>query len=455
MRVLQVINSLTFRFIARYVIVLVSAVFAIMLLLFAYLSYGYFRDLGDSIREELDTLEVVYRGQSLAGLQRYLRDQQGAPTGAHFSYLVTDARGAKLAGDLPRMPRYRELSGGWLSFQKALWFEGKSPDVDFLARSRDLGDGARALVAYNFADAAKSGAMVFSTLVRAMIATLILGIIGGFFTASFAHRRLEDFSHRLSRIVRENVAERMPVEGEEGYLRELSLVTNGMLDQMSTLMQGIKQVSDNIAHDLRTPLTRIRNKLNQLRAHLEPGDQESVDRIIEDCDDLLSSFNALLRISALESGSRATADQAIDLAALLGDVVELYEPLANDKDIELRLVAPENCALRGDSDLLFQLFANLVDNAIKYTPRGGEIAVALQAEGEEGARIEVRDSGPGIPAADRKHVFRRFYRLEASRGKEPGHGLGLALVQAIVQYHRGEVSLGDNRPGLRVRVDLP
>lgn len=455
MRILQVINSLTFRFIARYVTGLVASVFVLMLLLYTFVSYGYYTDLSDSIGEELDTLEWLYREQSVAGVRRYMRQQVGAPTGASYSYLLTDAQGRRLAGDLPGVPRYRELPVGWLRFQQSLWFEKKSPEVDFLARSRALGNGARVLVAYNFADAAESGALVLGTLVRAMVVTLILGIIGGFFTASFALRRLEDFSRRLSRIARENVAERMPVEGEEGYLRELSLVTNSMLDQMSVLMRGVKQVSDNIAHDLRTPLTRIRNHLNQLRASLEPAQQGAVDRVIEDCDDLLSSFNALLRISALESGSRSAADQALDIAALLGDVVELYEPLANDKGVILTLEAPGRCPLRGDSDLLFQLFANLVDNAIKYTPAGGSIAVALQCGARGGAAVEVRDTGPGIPAADRKQVFRRFYRLEASRGKEPGHGLGLSLVQAIVQYHRGEVSLADNRPGLRVQVKLP
>lgn len=456
MRIRQVLNSLTFRFIARYVTGLVASVFCLQMLLYTYFSYNYFNDLGDDLREELETLQLVYRGQSLSGLQQYISDQDGTPMGARFSYLLTDASGARLAGDLPETPRYREFTGGWFSFQRSLWKQRLvETDAEYLALSSDLGNGVQALVGFNFAAASESGALVFDTLLRAMIATLILGIIGGFFTASFALRRLEDFSQRLARIVRGKVTERMPVEGEKGYLRELSQVTNSMLDQMLLLMQGVKQVSDNIAHDLRTPLTRIRNNLNQLRAGLAPEGQESVDKIIEDCDDLLSTFNALLRISTLESGSRAARDSELDLAELLGDVVELYEPLANDKGVGLALQVPGTWLILGDNDLLFQMFANLVDNAIKYTPAGGDITVRGRVTAEGGNRVEVADSGPGIPAGDRDNVFRRFYRLEASRGKERGHGLGLSLVRAIAVFHHGSVRLEDNRPGLKVVVELP
>lgn len=454
-RVLDVLNSLTFRFIARYVTVLVASVFVLQMLLYAYFSYAYFRDLGEEIEEEMGTLQLIHAGQGVPGLRQYFRDRAGAPGGMNFSYLVSGDDGEALAGDLKRAPHYREFAGDWFGFQTTLWQHGGERDVDFLGLSRDLGSGVRALVAYNVAAAAESGSLVFDTLVRGMVATLILGIIGGFITASFALGRLEDFSRRLSRIVRENVSERMPLEGQEGYLRELSVVTNDVLDQMALLMQGVKQVSDNIAHDLRTPLTRIRNNLNQLRARLPAGEQEAVDRVIEECDDLLASFNALLRISALESGSRAAIDNALDLRALLADVVELYEPLANDKGISLHLEAPDAIELHADTDLLFQLFTNLVDNAIKYTPPGGHIAVRAYRSPEGANCIEVCDDGPGIPPGDRETVFRRFHRLEASRGKEPGHGLGLSLVQAIVQYHRGSVRLLDNGPGLRVVVQLP
>ena len=455
MRVLQVLNSLTFRFIARYVTVLSATVFAVLAMLYGYFSYNYFNELSQSIVDELDTLEVIHRGQGLEGVRQYVSDQTGAPGATGFSYLVSDAAGDKLAGTLPREPRYTEFASGWLRAQLALFNPEQRDAVDYLARSRMVDGEVRILVARTYAEAVERVSLVFYALFQAMIATLILGIIGGFFSASFAMRRMEEFSRQLSTIVRGNTRQRLPVEGEDGFLRELSMVANGMLDQMTQLMQGVRQVSDNIAHDLRTPLTRIRNNLSQLRPGLGSTRQEAVDRIIEDCDDLLASFNALLRISTLESGSRPAADSSLDLVGLLRDVVELYEPLANDRALTLTLKAPREFALRGDVDLLFQLFANLVDNAIKYTPRDGSIEVEVSPDEAGGVLVSVADTGPGISSEDRKHVFRRFYRVESSRGQQPGHGLGLSLVYAIAQYHRGSVQLADNRPGLRVTVYLP
>ena len=202
----------------------------------------------------------------------------------------------------------------------------------------------------------------------------------------------------------------------------------------------------------------MRNQLSQLRDGLGPGESSRLDRIIDDCDELLVSFNALLRISTLESGSRLAGGSEVELRGLLQDVVELYEPLAHERDIELDLDAPQAQLCRGEVDLLFQMFANVLDNAIKYTPEHGIIRVQLSpavAAVGVGHSVVIADSGPGIPAAERKNVFRRFYRVESSRGEQPGHGLGLSLVQAIAQYHYGSVELGSNNPGLQVRFKLP
>ena len=454
----EVLNSLTFRYIVKYVTALSASEFLLLGAFYIYFSYTSFKQLGEAIREELETIKLVYQEQALEGLEHYIEGQRALPSVHRYYYLVSDDKGVKVAGDLPVTPRYLEFDDGWLGFEMALPQWGKSIDVDFLARPIDLGDGYRAIVARDYADIVGRAELVFRTLFRFMIATVLLGVIGGFFSAASTLNRVERLNREISRIIRGDPGQRLQVETEKGYVRDLALVMNQMLEQMESLMQGVRRVSDNIAHDLRTPLTRMRNQLSQLRNGLGPAESSRLDRIIDDCDELLISFNALLRISTLESGNRLAGDSEVELRGLLQDVVELYEPLAQQRDIELDLDAPQPRLCRGEVDLLFQMFANVLDNAIKYTPEHGNIRIQLRpaaAAGGAGHSVVIADSGPGIPAAERKNVFRRFYRVESSRGEQPGHGLGLSLVQAIAQYHYGSVELGSNNPGLQVRFKLP
>jgi len=460
MKARKVLSSITFRTIARYVVMLSATVFFLLAALYGYFTYTYFSDLRDSIVDELDTLALIYRGQALPGVEQYIDDQQSDHTVNRYYYLVMDEQGTKVAGDLPATPRYSEFSGGWLGFQMDLLELGGSVDADFLARPVSFDDGFKAIVARNYADAVEKAGLVFRTLIRAMIATLLLGLTGGYFSASATLNRVERLKSELSTVIRSGPAQRLYVGKELGGVRELAILMNDILDQMESLMQGVRRVSDNIAHDLRTPLTRMRNHLSQLRLGLDHASGEQVETIIEECDDLLASFNALLRISALEAGSALTGGPEVELSALLRDVVELYEPVAEEKGVTLLLAAPERQYCNGEVDLLFQMFTNLVDNAIKYTPVNGLVEVRMQLRPPQGTAagansIIIADSGPGIGLADRKNVFRRFFRVESSRGEQPGHGLGLSLVQAIALYHRGSIELGNNNPGLQVRVRLP
>jgi signal transduction histidine kinase len=452
----DVVRSLTFRYIAKYVTALSATVFLLQAGFYMYFSYTSFKELGASVEDELETLQLVYRGQGVAGVDQYIADQIASPTVNRFYYLVTDSHGTKIAGDLPKAPRYKEFNDGWLGFEMALQYWGTSRDVDFLGLPRALGDGYEAMVARDYADIVERAELVFETLIRVMIATLLLGITGGFFSAARTLNRVEQINREISRVARGGPGQRMKTEGETGYFYALATHMNHMFEQMETLMQGVRRVSDNIAHDLRTPLTRMRNDLSQLRERLGEVDRRQLEGIIEECDDLLSSFNAVLRISTLESGSRLAGGSDVELSALLRDVVELYEPLATERQVDLVLDAPRPQVCKGEADLLFQMFANVLDNALKYTPPGGHINVRLRPDkGNSGHSVVISDSGPGIPLSERKHVFRRFYRVESSRGEHPGHGLGLSLVQAIAQYHYGKVELGSNNPGLQVRVKLP
>jgi len=285
MKARKVLTSITFRYIARYIMSLSATVFFLLAALYGYFTYTYFSHLSDSIVDELDTIELVYRGQSMAGVEQYIDDQLYDKTPSPFFYLITNAHGKKVAGNLAVSPSYREFSGGWLGFQLDLLEWGESADADFLARPMPLDDGYSAMVARNYADAVEKTGLVFRTLFRAMVATLILGLVGGFISASSTLDRIERLKKQLSTVVRAGPGERLQVGRELGSVRELAVMMNDILDQMESLMQGVRRVSDNIAHDLRTPLTRIRNHLSQLRSGLETAGEEDVERILQECDE--------------------------------------------------------------------------------------------------------------------------------------------------------------------------
>ncbi|MEM0955864.1 MAG: HAMP domain-containing sensor histidine kinase, partial [Pseudomonadota bacterium] len=401
----------------------------------------------------LSTIELVYAGQGLAGVEQYVEDRAEGD-GRRFQYLLTDADYRKLAGTLKSWPQFREIGDGWISFGLNLTgFDGQV-DQELMGRPLTLDDGSHLLAALRYGDVLESASQVFETLVRTMVATILLGIVGGFFAAASVLRRIEVINEGIDRIVHGDFSQRIPLGDSVGNVRLLIENFNGMLDQTESLMQGVRTVSDNIAHDLRTPLTRIRNSLSQLSQYKGESSDAEINAIIDECDGLLKTFNALLRIAQLEAGNRIQVFTRIDMPALVADVVELYEPLAQEKALSLSMRCADHVHCDGDRDLVFQMLANLIDNAVKYTPEGGRIHVELTADAHGFTELTVSDSGPGVPETDRENVFQRFFRLESSRSEHPGNGLGLSLVKAVVKLHRGVIRLLDNQPGLRVEVRL-
>jgi signal transduction histidine kinase len=255
---------------------------------------------------------------------------------------------------------------------------------------------------------------------------------------------------------------RLPVAGTGDELDRLAENLNVMLERIEALMHGLKEVSDNIAHDLKTPLTRLRNRTEQaLRsAQSEAEYRAALESTIEESDGLIATFNALLMIARAESG-QAGDIRAFDAAEVANDIGELYEPLAEEKGIALKVEASEVAPVNGNRELISQALANLVDNAIKYAERPDkavddpppQIVVRAQSDGDR-ILLTVADNGPGIPEADRGHVVERFVRLEQSRSK-PGSGLGLSLASAVARLHGGELMLEDNHPGLKSIIALP
>jgi signal transduction histidine kinase len=454
MKFSKILTSFTFRFMLLYVLALSGVVFLLMAMIYGIFSYNYFQDLRVAIVEELETMSLIYEGQGVTGVKQYIDDSQQASSSHRFHFLLTDPAFNKLAGTLNAWPDYREFGDGWVSFGLSVTdFTNQAPELELMARPHELSDGSHLLVALRYNDVIASARLVMATLIRTMLATLVLGVLGGFFAAAGSVRRIEEINEGISDIVHGDLSNRIPLGDSIGNMRQLIENFNDMLDQTESLMKGVRTVADNIAHDLRTPLTHIRNHLARLQQHVPAQNEEQVREIIDECDGILSTFNSLLRIAQLEAGNRISDFTRLDLGALVADVVDLYEPLASEKDISVHYWCDE-FSYDGDRDLLFQMLANLLDNAVKYTPQGGNISVTLNVNASGIPGLQVSDSGPGIPVADRENVFRRFFRLESSRGMQPGNGLGLSLVQAVVKLHRGSIQLRDNHPGLKVVISL-
>jgi signal transduction histidine kinase len=283
----------------------------------------------------------------------------------------------------------------------------------------------------------------------AFVGVVILGVAGGYALSGDVHRRLAAISGTAEAIIDGDLSRRVPVRGSDDDLDRLAITFNRMLDRIAALMESLKQVSSDIAHDMRTPLTRLRQRLE---AGLGAPDEraQTVEGALADLDAILDTFAALLRIAQIESGARRAAFQPADLTSIARTVVDAFAPSAEDARQSLTLDAPSPLLVDGDPELLTQMLVNLVENALRHAGPGARIEVAVSRRGG-GAWLRVTDNGPGVPEAERERLFDRFYRLERSRST-PGSGLGLALVAAVAKLHGAEVSLADARPGLAAHV---
>ncbi len=437
----------------------------LLLLGFIYWSTaGYMlRQADATIEAEITGLAEGYRSMGLLGLTRTIRERlSGTPAGPSV-YLLVDTGYNPIIGNLDRWPDVEPDEQGWLNFR----LETQSVPEDGIehrgrARSFRLQGGYHLLVGRDIHELEAMQALIRRTLVWGLAIMALLALIGGGLMGRSMSRRIGRINETIDEIMAGDLSRRMPAGASGDDFDQLIDNLNRMLERIENLMEGVRQVSDNIAHDLRTPLARLRNRLEVLK-ELQPGaagggeapneQRQVVVEAIEDADTMLSAFNALLRIARIESRARRAEFADLDLTAVAGDVVELYEPLAEEKQQAIEVNLERGVVIRGDRDLLFQALANLFDNAIKYTPVGGRIWVHLKDAPHE-AQITIADGGPGIPTDSRAKVFQRFYRLDDSRGSS-GSGLGLSLVQAVVQLHGGSIALGDNAPGLRVEISLP
>ena len=446
----RLLRSTTLRVALLYMALFVVSV-AALLAFVHYTTAGYLsRQTDAAIAAETAELANRFRQGGIGALAREISNKAAANIGRRSIYLLADENLDPIAGNISRWPQEVEPDeAGWLEFTLTGAAEGPEP---VRARVFRLGPEGRLhlLIGRNVLAQRTFQRVIASAMIWGLGISVALALGGGLLMSRTIARRLERINRTAREVMAGHLDERVPTRGTDDEFDRLAANLNRMLDQIQYLMDSVRQVSDNVAHDLRTPLTRLRWRLERLQA----GDDEGalLEEAIADADGLLNTFHALLRIAEVESGSRRRFTE-VDLAELVADVGELYEPVAGAHGQTLHIEADGAVPARGDRDLLFQALTNLVDNAVKYTPEGGTIAVRAVPV-DDGAELVVADSGPGVPAAQREAVLERFVRLEASRASV-GSGLGLSLVAAVARLHEGELRLEDNDPGLRVRLSVP
>ena len=443
----------------------VFAVFAVFLL-------GYFalntrrlitEQITDTVDAEITGLSEQYR---LGGIRRLVVvvDARARRPGSSL-YLVTTFTGEALAGNVTALAPGILDKPGWTETSYRRLDEPETahrPEHEAQVRVFQLPGGFRLLVGRDLEERERLYDIILSAGRWSVAIVIVLGLVGGFFVTRRVLQRVDAMTETTRNIMDGNLGDRLPVGGTGDELDRLADNLNAMLDRIEALMAGLKEVSDNIAHDLKTPLTRLRNRAEQaLRAAKSENEyRAALEATIDESDGLISTFNALLMIARAESGQGRDNMAEFDAAEIAHDVGELYEPLAEEKGIVLKVEADAAAPVKGNRELVSQAVANLVDNAIKYggpdhQANGAKPEIVVRAL-NEGDRIllTVADRGPGIPQGDRSRVVERFVRLEQSRS-QPGLGLGLSLASAVARLHGGELTLEDNEPGLKSVIALP
>jgi signal transduction histidine kinase len=380
-------------------------------------------------------------------------------------YYVADQSGQMLIGNVTDLPPEVLTEPGTFSFNYERPIapgsdaDAPAPKGTAIVRTAKLESGLTLVVGRDVVERRGFSAIILQWFAIGAGGIVLLSLFAGGVTAVRVLRRVETINATSRKIMSGSLSERVPVTKRNDEFDGLATSLNQMLDRIEQLMQGMKEVTDNVAHDLKTPLTRLRNKAeNALRdGQGEDNRREALETTIEESDKLIKTFNALLMIARAEAGTPSGAFSELDLSAVVADVAELYGPLAEDEGLELVPEVAEGIKLNGNRELLGQALVNLVENALKYYEPAegkiGKITVSLTQAGDR-VLIAVADNGPGIPAEDRARVVERFVRLEKSRTM-PGSGLGLSLVSAVARLHHGEFRVEDNAPGVRAVIDLP
>lgn len=454
-----------------------TLVYLFLFALFAASLLGYFawntrrlitEQITATVGAEIGEITDIFRRRGLHGLALTVENRALRP-GANL-YLVTTPTGQMIGGNVGALAPGVMATNGWSETAYRRLDEQDDADHRALVRVTQLSNGFRLLIGRDLEERRRLFGIVAKAAQWSLLVVIVLGIGGGIFVARRVLRRIDAMTGTTQRIMAGDLSGRLPVGRSGDELDRLAENLNAMLERIEALMMGLKEVSDNIAHDLKTPLTRLRNRAEEALSSSgsETEYRAALERTIEESDGLIRTFNALLMIARAESGQARGNMNDFDAADVAKGIHELYEPLAEDDGMTLR-VKTASTPLHGNRELISQALANLVENAIKYgkpvpaaQPLGAdvvaatvprEILIEARRDGDQ-VLLSVTDHGPGIPESDRKHAIERFVRLEASR-TQPGSGLGLSLASAVATLHGGELRLGDAHPGLSATLAIP
>ncbi|WP_336487805.1 sensor histidine kinase [Methylobacterium nigriterrae] len=443
-----------------------SLAYLVVFAAFAFFALGYVawsarRVLDDQIISTIDAeINGLSEQYNSGGLRRLIAvvERRAREPGASL-YLVTTGLGEHVVGNVGEVPPGILSAPGQAEIAYSRSGDASGYAHRAIVRIFTLPGGFRLLVGRDVEERDRLRAVISRTFGSSLALVVILGVGGGWFVARRVLKRVDDMTETTRTIMAGDLDGRLAVAGNGDELDRLAQNLNAMLERIGELMRGMREVSDNIAHDLKTPLTRLRNRADEALRHADSPEalRAAVESVIEESDGLIRVFNALLMIARLEAGNASEIMAPFDAGLATREVGELYEALAEEKGLRLDVSAESGLMLRGSRELVGQALANLVDNAIKYggarRAAPGRIALSAGRAGT-GIVLSVADQGPGIPAEARARVLDRFVRLEDARSR-PGFGLGLSLVNAVVRLHQGSLALLDDAPGLRVVITLP
>ncbi len=449
----------TFRLAAAYLLVFVLSVGAILAYIYWNTAVLLERQTDETIRAEIRGLNEQYRFGSITALANVV-EQRSVRNSERGIYSIFDQQGRRLAGNLQGVPSGVAGTSGWLEFPYEV-FNGNSIKQHsgraFFTRLR----GGYLLVVGRGVEERRQ----FATLIRqstfiAIGMALVFGLGGGLLMSRNFLRRIDVISDTSKAIMAGGLSERMPVRGTNDEIDRLSGNLNNMLDQIERLMTGMREVSDNVAHDLKTPLTRLKARVEAaLRQDTKASYKEALVETIEEADQLLATFNALLSIARTEAGQTSEQMEELDVSEVAEEMAELYQPLVEDAGGTFEFAGAPDLKVTASRQLLAQAISNLIDNALKYAPplegenRRLEIALMVQRVKDK-IEVVVADNGPGIPETEREHVLQRFVRLDTSRS-QPGSGLGLSLVAGVARLHGGALVFRDGKVGFEACLELP